>query len=39
MDLEQLKVLLDKFRNLPVTQKEKTIFDIGTRGHFENHYQ
>lgn len=36
MDLEQLKVLLDKFRNLPVTQKEKTIFDIGTRGHFEN---
>ncbi|AEX21551.1 PD-(D/E)XK nuclease family protein [Vibrio sp. EJY3] len=36
MDIEQLKVLLDKFRNLPETDKEKTIFDIGTRGHFEN---
>jgi hypothetical protein len=36
MDVEQLKSLLDKFRSLPVTETEKTIFDIGTRGHFEN---
>lgn len=36
MDIEKLTALLDKFRNLSVTEKEKTIFDIGTRGHFEN---
>ncbi|WP_415668901.1 PD-(D/E)XK nuclease family protein, partial [Vibrio rarus] len=36
MELEQLEILLNKYRNLPVIESEKTIFDIGTRGHFEN---
>lgn len=36
MDIEQLNRVLDKFRNLPKVGKEKTFFDIGARGHFEN---
>ncbi|MEZ9509550.1 PD-(D/E)XK nuclease family protein [Vibrio breoganii] len=36
MDLERFEVLLNKYRSLPVIENEKTIFDIGTRGHFEN---
>lgn len=35
-DLERFKALIDKFRALEFTDEELTLFDVGTRGHFEN---
>ena len=35
-DLERFKALIDKFRALDFTEEELNLFDIGTRGHFEN---
>lgn len=36
MDITQIKEVLDRFNELPVFEHEKTVFDIGIRGHFEN---
>ncbi|WP_417447374.1 PD-(D/E)XK nuclease family protein [Kangiella sp.] len=36
MDIEQLTALVDAFKQLPQVKRETTIFDIGSRGHFEN---
>lgn len=35
-DLERFKALIDKFRALDFTDEELNLFDVGTRGHFEN---
>lgn len=35
-NLERYKVLIDKFNKLDIVNKELTLFDVGTRGHFEN---
>lgn len=35
-DLDKFKTLVDKFRALDFTDEELTLFDVGTRGHFEN---
>ncbi len=34
--LKRFKALIDKFRALDFTDEELTLFDVGTRGHFEN---
>ncbi|AMT97564.1 MULTISPECIES: PD-(D/E)XK nuclease family protein [Psychrobacter] len=34
--LKRFKALIDKFRALDFTEEELNLFDIGTRGHFEN---
>lgn len=36
MDIVQIQKTINEFRELPVIKREKTLFDIGTRGHFEN---
>ncbi|MFT6909401.1 MAG: hypothetical protein ACJAS1_006118 [Oleiphilaceae bacterium] len=36
MDIKKLQDLVDKVRQLPIIEREKTVFDIGVRGHFEN---
>lgn len=35
-DLDRFKALIDKFRGLEFTDEELNLFDVGTRGHFEN---
>ena len=35
-NLERYKELIDKFNQLDIVTKELTLFDVGTRGHFEN---
>ena len=35
-DLDRFKALIDKFRALDFTDEELNLFDVGTRGHFEN---
>lgn len=35
-DLDKFKTLIDKFRALDFTEQELNLFDVGTRGHFEN---
>jgi len=35
-DLDKFKALIDKFRALDFTDEELNLFDVGTRGHFEN---
>ena len=35
-NLESYKELIDKFKKLDIVTKELTLFDVGTRGHFEN---
>ena len=35
-DLDRFKALIDKFRALKFTDEELNLFDVGTRGHFEN---
>jgi hypothetical protein len=35
-DLDRFKALVDKFRALDFTDEELNLFDVGTRGHFEN---
>ena len=35
-DLDRFKALIDKFRALNFTDEELNLFDVGTRGHFEN---
>jgi hypothetical protein len=36
MDIEQLTALVNAFKQLPQVKRETTLFDIGSRGHFEN---
>jgi hypothetical protein len=36
MDIEQLTALVETFKQLPKNERETTLFDIGSRGHFEN---
>ncbi|RCW91821.1 PD-(D/E)XK nuclease family protein [Marinomonas foliarum] len=36
MDIEQLIALIDGFKQFPQIKRETTLFDIGSRGHFEN---
>ena len=36
MDIEQLTALVEAFKQLPKNERETTLFDIGSRGHFEN---
>lgn len=35
-NLESYKELIEKFKKLDIVTKELTLFDVGTRGHFEN---
>lgn len=35
-NLETYKELIKKFKSLDIVKKELTLFDVGTRGHFEN---
>jgi hypothetical protein len=35
-NLDNYKELINKFKNLDIITKELTLFDVGTRGHFEN---
>ena len=35
-DLDRFKAFIDKFRALDFTDEELNLFDVGTRGHFEN---
>ena len=35
-NLEKYKALIEKFKKLNIVNKELTLFDVGTRGHFEN---
>lgn len=35
-DLDRFKALIDKFRALDFTDEDLNLFDVGTRGHFEN---
>ncbi|BFM03772.1 hypothetical protein Psyaliredsea_24190 [Psychrobacter alimentarius] len=35
-NLKRFKAFIDKFRALDFTDEELTLFDVGTRGHFEN---
>ncbi|MGE6439952.1 PD-(D/E)XK nuclease family protein [Psychrobacter sp. NPDC078409] len=35
-DLDRFQALIDKFRALDFTDEELNLFDVGTRGHFEN---
>jgi hypothetical protein len=36
MNIEQLTALVEEFKQLPINKRETTLFDIGSRGHFEN---
>ncbi len=36
MDIKTIETKLEKFRQLPVIEHEKTVFDIGVRGYYEN---
>ena len=36
MDIVQIQKTINEFSKLPIIEREKTVFDIGTRGHFEN---
>jgi hypothetical protein len=36
IEIKQIQKTTDEFRKLPIIEREKTVFDIGTRGHFEN---
>jgi hypothetical protein len=36
MDIKQLQALIRDFKQIPQYKRETTLFDIGSRGHFEN---
>lgn len=36
MDIQHIQKVIEQFHDLPVVECEKNMFDIGTRGHFEN---